>query len=147
MKQENPAKTFLRQYTALKVRVAALEKAINSAMENAMSTSISLKEIKVLSSPATHDPMAEDVTRAVDELETLYECKDKANAALRDILNAIDSLNDERQKALLTMRYINGASYPEIMRALNYEEAQTYVIHGRALIGINKWLERRAKNV
>ena len=147
MRQENPAKTFLRQYTAIKTRVAALEKAINQAMESAFNTSIHLKEIKVLSSPATHDPMAEDVTRAVDELETLYQYKDEATRALRDILTAIDSLPDERQKTLLTMRYINGASYPEIMREMHFAEAQTYVIHGRALIGINKWLERRAKNV
>ena len=145
-RRENPAKVFLRRYKALSGRVDALSRAINQAMERAFNTGVSLKEIKVLSSPAEHDPMAADVCAAVDACELLYQEKARADAALREILAAIDSLTDERQKEILTMRYICGDSFQKIMETIGYEQTQTFVIHGRALIEINKWLQRRANN-
>ena len=145
MKQDNPAKVFLRRYKAICGLVDALQRAIDEAMERAVNTSITLKEIKVLSSPAEHDPMARDVCNAVDACEILYLKKAEAGEALREILNAIDSLTDERQKEILTRRYINGDGFPDIGQAMHYEKTQVFVIHGRALIGINKWLEGQQK--
>lgn len=144
-RKENPAKVFLRRYIGLCGRVDALSVAINRAMERAFNTSVSLKEVKVLSSPAEHDPMARDVCNAVDACEILYRYREEAAAALREILAAVDSLKDERQKELLTLRYINGESFETIMEKIGYEKTQAYVIHGRALVEINKWLERRSK--
>lgn len=141
-KKDNPAKTFLRRYIALSGRVDALSHAIDQAMERALNTGVSLKEVKVLSSPAEYDPMARDVVNAVDTCEILYRYKGEAEAALRDILSAIDSLTDERQKEILTMRYVAGMAFKDIQRKINYEESQMYVIHGRALVEINKWLEK-----
>ena len=139
--QENPAKAFLRRYGALCGRVDALQRAINEAMERAYNTGVTIKEVKVLSSPAEHDPMARDVCNAVDACELLYEEKANAAAALKEILSAINSLMDERQKELLTRRYVSGEGFPEICEGMHYEKTQIYVIHGRALWNINKWLE------
>jgi DNA-directed RNA polymerase specialized sigma24 family protein len=142
-RHENPAKVFLRRYKALSGRVDALQRAIDEALERATNTAVTLKEIKVLSSPAEHDPMAKDVCTAVDACEILYQKKAEAEAALREILSAIDSLKDERQKEVLTRRYISGDAFPDICQSMHYEKTQVFVIHGRALIEINKWLERR----
>jgi DNA-directed RNA polymerase specialized sigma24 family protein len=139
-RKDNPAKVFLRRYIALSGRVDALSLAISQAMERALNTGISLKEIKVLSSPAEHDPMARDVVNAIDSCEVLYKYKAEAETALREILSAIDSLTDERQKEILTMRYIAGLPFREIQDKIHYEATQMYVLHGRALIGINRWL-------
>ena len=147
IRQENPAKVFLRRYRSICGRVDALQRAIDEAMQRAMNTSITLKEIKVLSSPAEHDPMAKDVCSAVDACEILYEEKDKAKAALREILFAIDSLKDERQKELLTRRYVTGQGFPEICEGMHYEKTQVFVIHGRALVDINKWLVKRDQQI
>ena len=144
-RQENPAKAFLRRYRALCGRVDALQRAIDEAMQRAMNTSITLKEIKVLSSPAEHDPMARDVATAVDACEILYAEKEKAQDALREILSAIDALMDERQKEIITRRYINGDEFNKICVDMNYSDTQVFVQHGRALIEVNKWLERRGK--
>ena len=143
--QENPAKVFLRRYRSLCGRADALQKAIDEAMARAFGTALTLKQVKVLSSPAEHDPMARDVCNAVDATEILREEKAKAEEALREILAAIDSLKDERQKEVLTLRYVAGVSFPEIMEKIGYEKTQAYVVHGRALIEINKWLANRAK--
>ena len=145
MKQDNPAKVFLRRYITICGRVDALQRAIDEAMARAVNTGVTLKEIKVLSSPAEHDPMARDVCSAVDACAILYEKKAEAEQALREILAAIDSLEDERQKDILTKRYIVGERFPEIAIQTNYSESQVYVIHGRALIQVNKWLEIRRK--
>ena len=143
--QENPAKVFLRRYRSLCGRADALQKAIDEAMARAFGTALTLKQVKVLSSPAEHDPMARDVCNAVDATEILREEKAKAEEALREILAAIDSLKDERQKEVLTLRYVAGVSFPEIMEKIGYEKTQAYVVHGRALIEINKWLVQRKK--
>lgn len=143
MQQENPAKVFLRRYRSISGRIDALQKAIDEAMARAMNTSITLKEIKVLSSPAESDPMARDVCTAVDACGILYQKKAEAEAALREILSAIDSLRDERQKEVLTRRYISGQGFREIREAMHYEETQIFVIHGRGLFEINKWLSAK----
>ena len=142
-KPENPAKLFLRRYIALTGRIDALQKAIDEAMERAFSTSVTLKEVIVKNSPAEHDPMARDVCNAVDACEILYQHKMAATIALQEILTAVDSLTDERQKELITLRYILGLNFPEIVEKMHYSETRVFVIHGRALIEINKWLERR----
>lgn len=146
-RQENPAKVFLRRYRALCGRVDALQRAIDDAMQRAMNTSITLREIRVLSSPAEHDPMAKNVCSAVDACEILYEEKDRAKECLREILSAIDSLSDERQRELLTRRYVAGEAFPDIGERMNYEKTQVYVIHGRALVEVNKWISRREVRV
>ena len=145
-KQENPAKVFLRRYLSLCSRAEAIQNAIDAAMSRAFATGVTLKQIKVLSSPAEHDPMAADVCSAVDACEQLYQKKAEINTALQEILSAIESLPDERQKEILTLRYISGKPFPEIMEKMGYEKTQIYVIHGRALVGINRWLERRSSN-
>lgn len=142
-RKENPAKTFLRRYLGLCGRVDALQKAIDAAMDRALNIGVTLKEIVVLSSPAEHDPMARDVCNAVDACGILYEEKAKAEIALREIVTAIDSVQDERQKELLTRRYINGEEFLKISEAMNYSEPAVYVIHGRALVEINKYLRMK----
>ena len=143
-RQENPAKVFLRRYKALSGRVDALQRAIDEALARATNTGITLKEIKVLSSPEEHDPMARDVCSAVDACEILYKYKAEAETALREILAAIDSLKDERQKEVLTRRYINGDEFNKICVDMHYEKTLIFVIHGRALIEIRKWMEKLA---
>lgn len=140
-KPENPAKIFLRRYKALSGRVDALNMAISHALERAGNISVSLKEVKVLSSPAEPDSMARDVCAAVDACAILYQYKAEAEKALKEILEAIDSVHDERQKEILTRRYICGQSFREIQSKINYEEAQMYVLHGRALLNINRWMD------
>ena len=143
MKRENPAKVFLRQYTGAVARVNALQRAIDQAMERAFNVSVTLKEVRVMSSPAEHDPMAANVCTAADASEILYQEKAKADALLRDILAAIDSVKDERQKAVLTMRYVNGDPFAKIAGNLFLSEPAVYIAHGRALVEVNKWLEVR----
>lgn len=141
MKKENPAKTFLRRYLGLSRRVDALTRSIDIAMERATSISVKLKEIRVMSSPAEHDPMAADVCTAVDACKMLFDEKAQAEKALQEILIAIRAVPDERQRAVLTMRYVEGREFSQIAEEMHFSEPAIYVAHGRALVIINKWLK------
>ena len=103
-----------------------------------------MKEIVVQTS-TRGDTMAENIVKAVDATRLLQEQVDEANKKLRQILDAINSLKDERQKELLTRRYVTGQSFLKIEQEMHYSETRVFVIHGRALLGINEWL-RRANN-
>ena len=141
---DNPAKAFLRQYLAISGRVSALQSAISREMQRAQNTGCFLKEIVVQTS-TRGDTMAENIVKAVDATRLLQEQVDQANEKLRQILDAINSLKDERQKEVLTRRYVTGQSFLKIEQEMHYSETRVFVIHGRALLGINEWL-RRANN-
>lgn len=138
---DNPAKRFLRGYRALLVRRDSLLREIERRRESATGTTVRLKEINVQSGGA-YDRMAEDVARIVDDEESLGDALQEIARKLKEILQAIESVQDEMQKTVLTLRYIEGLDWPDIQERIAYERTQTLVIHGKALVHINRWMEK-----
>ena len=136
---DNPAKRFLRGYRALLVRRDSLLREIERRRESATGTTVRLKEINVQSGGA-YDRMAEDVARIVDDEESLEDALQEIARKLKEILMAIESVPDEMQKTVLTLRYIEGLDWLPIAERIGYEISNTYIIHGRALVEVNKWL-------
>jgi DNA-directed RNA polymerase specialized sigma subunit len=139
---ENPAKRFLRGYRALLVRRDSLLREIERRRESATGTTVRLKEINVQSGGAS-DRMAEDVARIVDDEASLGDALAEITKRLREILQAIESVPDEMQKTVLTLRYIEGLDWIAISEKINYEERMTFILHGKGLVGVNKWLEKK----
>ena len=140
----NPAKSYLKRYRSILKRADSIRRSIDEAHERAVSVSVSLSADKVSGSGA-YDRMAEDVVRAADLCEKLYEQLNAARTALEEILEAIASVPDETQKAVLTMRYVEGKSWEQIQEAIAYEKTQAFVLHGRGLYHVNMWLKQRTK--
>ena len=140
-KPDNPAKAFLRQYRARKIRMESLSREIEKARERALSVTVRPKEVNVMGSHAAFDSMAEAVCKAADASETLYAEWQECNRVLAQIMAAISAVPDEMQKTVLTLRYVEGMDWITIAKKISYSEARTYVIHGRALVKINRWLE------
>lgn len=138
---DNPAKRFLRGYRALLVRRDSLLREIERRRESATGTTVRLKEINVQGGGAS-DRMAEDVARIVDDETSLGDALQEIAKRLREILQAIESVPDEMQKTVLTLRYIEGLDWPDIQERISYERTQTLVIHGKALVHINRWIEK-----
>lgn len=136
----NEAKTFLRRYKAVEKRIKALERAIREAEERATDISVHIKEVSVLSS-GTQQLMADSVVKALDATAQLREEKLNADRILAEVLEAINSVPDEMQKTILLMRYVTGMSWIEIQETIGYEISNTYILHGRALQAVNKWLK------
>ena len=142
-KPDNPAKAFLRQYRARKIRMESLSREIEKARERALSVTVRPKEINVQGSHAAFDSMAEAVCKAADASETLYAEWQECNRVLVQIMEAISAVPDEMQKTVLTLRYVEGLDWLAIQDKIGYERTQTLVIHGRALWTVRKWMEAR----
>lgn len=142
-KPENPAKVFLKRYRAAVYRIHSLERAIDEANERATNITMRIKPISVQNGSAVYDRMAEDACKVVDATEQLWNEKEKANAVLTEVLQAINSVQDEMQKTVLTLRYVEGLGWTDIQEKISYERTQTLVIHGRALWAVNQWMKGR----
>lgn len=138
---ENPAKTYLKRYRALLARQDSLQRAIEAAYDRAYSCTARIKPITVSGGTGAFDRMAEDVAKITDETEQLRAVKRQVDAALAEILAAIEAVPDETQKAVLTMRYVEGLDWISIADKIGYEISYTYIVHGRALWAVNQWLK------
>lgn len=139
---ENPAKELLRGYIPMRKRRDALAQEIEDHYSRAYSCTVRLNPYKASGGGAAYDRMAEDICRAADAKQQLAAKIADLNAAMQRILAMIDILVDERQKTVLTLRYVNGLSWLDIQDRMGYERTQTLVLHGRALAAINRQMQK-----
>ena len=137
----NPAKAYLRRYRAMLARQESLRRSIDAAYDRAYSYTARIKPVTVSGVNGALDRMAEDVAKIADETEQLREAKARVDAALDEILRAIEAVPDEMQKAVLTLRYVEGLDWISISEKIGYEISNTYILHGRALWNVRKWME------
>ena len=142
---DNPAKRFLRGYRAMMIRRESLLREIDRRRESATGTTVRLKPIQVQGGSGAYDRMAEDVARIVDAEEALTAEIAEISKRLTEILEAIASVPDEMQKTVLTLRYIEGLDWVQIQERICYERTQTLVLHGKALVHINRWMEKKGE--
>jgi DNA-directed RNA polymerase specialized sigma24 family protein len=138
---ENPAKTYLKRYRALLIQRDSLQRSIEAAYGRAYSCTQRLRPVRVQGGGSVYDRMAEDVARISDETEQLKAAKERAEAALAEILAAIQAVPDEMQKTVLMLRYVEGLDWISISERIGYEISNTYILHGRALWSVRKWME------
>jgi DNA-directed RNA polymerase specialized sigma24 family protein len=79
----------------------------------------------------------------VDAEDALKPALDEIGREVSRIMAAIESVPDEMGKTVLTLRYIEGLDWLKISESIGYEISNTYIIHGRALVAVNRWLESR----
>ena len=139
---KNPAKEWLSRYRGLSLKCKALERAIRAAMEDATNTTVTLKEICVQTSGGG-EQMANAVINAVDATAMLEDYRRKAQIAMREIMEAIDSLPDNVQQTILIEKYINGRELKEIQFDIHYERRNTTILHGRALWNVWQYMKRK----
>lgn len=140
--EKNPAKAFLSRYRAEKHKIAAIERAIREALEDATNITVALKEICVQTSGGG-DRMANNVIRAVDATAYLEEARQEAANVMREIIDAIKSVPDDVQQTVLIEHYINGRTLQDIQTDIHYEKRNTIIIHGRALWNVWQWMKER----
>lgn len=138
---ENPAKAFLSRYKYLCIQQESLQRSIQAAQDRALSCTVRLKPIHTQGGSGAYDRLAEDVAGKLDAEEQLALCVSDKNRALAEILAAINSLQSEAQKTVLTLRYIEGLEWHKVAVRIGYTEAGVYVLHGRALRNVMKWME------
>ena len=140
---ENPAKAFLSRYKYLCIQQESLQRSIQAAQDRALSCTVRLKPIHTQGGGGVYDRLAEDIAGKLDAEEQLALDLGEISKALSDIRAAINSLQSEAQKTVLTLRYIEGLDWQDVQEKIGYERAQTYIIHGRALRNVMKWMEAK----
>ena len=138
---KNPAKAYLMRYRALLHKCAALERAINAALENATNTTVALKEVCVQTSGGG-DMMANAVVSALDATKVLEEQRQEASKTMCEIMGAIKSVPDDIQQTILIERYINGRMLQDIQKEIHYEKRNTIILHGRALWNVWQYMKK-----
>lgn len=139
-KPGNPAKEYLRRYIACQIRAESIARVIRKSMEDATDIAVHLKP-DVTQGGGAYDRVAEDVCAAVDAEETLRNALRDAERVLAEVMEAISAVPDEMQKTVLVLRYVEGLEWMEIAERIHYEISNTYILHGRALWAVNKWME------
>lgn len=138
----NPAKSFLERYSALSIQLEIMRREVMRQRDSLTNITAHLKDDVVQTSGAG-DRMADGVARIVDAENQFAEEAARIVKAQTEILEAINSVKDETQKAVLMLRYIERLGWIGVQERIGYEKTQTLVIHGRALLEINKWLEKK----
>ena len=134
----NPAKEALKEYRWKLKQRDELMREMDESYDRAISCTVRLKPNKSFGGRASYDRMADDVVRIADTRERLNAKIAELDMKLSDILNMIDTANDERGRLILTMRYVRGMRWEDIQNEMHYSEKQVKRIHGFALLDINK---------
>ena len=142
MNYHNPAKAYLQRYRALRARYASLCREIERLRESLTGTTVQLRSDPVTGSGAS-DRMAATVAKMVDMEQAISGEAQAVAEALESVLAAIRAVPDETQRTVLTLRYVEGLDWITIADHVHFGERQTFVIHGRALMAVNHWLEGR----
>ena len=133
------------RYRDLCERMDSLTISIGEAIDRATKCTYTPNPIKVQGGGGAYDRMAEDIATKLDCVNLLTEARADAGRALQDILAAINSITDEKQKKLLTLRYVRGLKWEAVYHEMHYEKSRTHELHNLAKEKINRWLKLRTK--
>lgn len=82
------------------------------------------------------DPVQESAVKIADLITKIEQEEVKARKIVADIITAINKVEDDRQHAILTMRYVECMKWEQIADELDYTEMRIHQIHGEALKAI-----------
>nr|DAU01793.1 MAG TPA: Protein of unknown function (DUF722) [Caudoviricetes sp.] len=131
------AKEYLSQLINLERLIEA--KRLECERLDTMSKKVSstLSECKVEASP--DNTKTQNIIIKMAELrEEIEEQTSRYTSLYHKIEEEIDSMEDDRYRILLIMRYMKGASFSDIADKLGYEKRWTLVLHKRALKDFEK---------
>lgn len=130
--ETSPVKRYLMEYVALKQRRDALMEEVDRLRDATLRATSRITGIRPSGTP---DPGRKEdgMLRVVDAQERLSAVISHIDEALCARLALLEQLPDERQKTLLTLRYINGVGWEQIGYTMHYERTQIFDIHHQAL--------------
>lgn len=65
--------------------------------------------------------------------ERIMISREKLMKEKREILSAVEALEDPDQRCLLILRYVRGYQWQKVAQRMHYSESMTYIIHRKAL--------------
>lgn len=123
-------KEFLMSYQKEKRRVRRLEEQLEELRQNKMSPSVTNDGMP----HGTDKKDLSDYAVKVDEIEQeLVAARYSRICAFQEVQKRIEAMEDEREKDLLTYRYLKGLKWEEICVRMDYKWRQVHRIHAMAI--------------
>lgn len=122
---------YLSQYVDLKKSIERLEEQRQELFINKVCPSINYS-----GTPGSHVKRdLSDYIAGLSEIESkLIKLKSERVQLQSEIVEKIEALEDEAERAVLDYRYIRGLQWEEIAVKMNYSYRNVTRIHGRALL-------------
>ncbi len=123
-------KQFLWSYQKAKREVWRLEEQLAELRLNKLSPSV----INDGMPHGTDQHDLSDYAAKLDEIEQeITAARYRRICAFQDVQRQIEVMEDEREKELLTYRYLRGLKWEEVAVKMGYSWKQTHRIHAKAL--------------
>ena len=123
-------KEFLMSYQKEKRRVRRLEEQLEELRQNKMSPSVTNDGMP----HGTDKKDLSDYVVKVDEIEQeLVAARYSRICAFQEVQRRIEAMEDEREKDLLTYRYIRGMKWEKICNEMKHSWQHIHRIHAKAL--------------
>lgn len=126
------AKRELQSYRQLDKRISEMRERVAAIAERATRATPSLEAERV-SGSGDRSRVEQAVAAKVDLERQLSGMIADLDARRKAIQDAIHAMQDEREKRLLELRYIDGRSWVSVTMRMEISEAYSYVIHESAL--------------
>jgi len=110
----------------IKQKIYELERLKNTLFRSPQLKQVSVQESKVGLKDDTYVKIMEYSDAINNKIDELVDLK-------RNVLNAIDSITDQWQKLILTMRYVNLKTWKEIESELPFTRKTMFIVHKKAV--------------
>ena len=123
-------KEWLMRARRLENRIIALQGSRQRAYDRAVSTTARPREVCIISGGAAPSSKATHYLELCEEVEAQI---DELNRIRAEILHAIRGVQDSTLATLLIEYYVNGKTWEQVARCINYTFRNTTRLHRKAL--------------
>ncbi|WP_370751050.1 hypothetical protein [Eubacterium sp.] len=138
---EQTAKEYLNQVRNLETKMKILKEEIDTLREMVVSTGAVQQQERVMSSGA-QDRMAETICKINEKEEEWNQLMREFALARAEVIISIQKLNNTDYEQILYKRYCQSKKWEEIAMEMNYSYQWVCKLHGRALLEIEKVINR-----
>lgn len=130
-KANEEKKEYLRGYRKALARAKRLEEQINELREAEISPKVRLSGMP--GGSGDNADISDYVVKMDELISSMIREKTKSLTVYKEIWNAIEKLESENEKQVLSYRYLRGYKWEDVAEATGFEWAQVHRIHASAL--------------
>ena len=132
IRENETKKEYLDKFRENRDAVKRIEEQIKEFEVCETSPKINSMDVKIHGSSVTKD-LSAYIVKKNELVEKMLQARYRRLSTYSEIFQAIEEVPDERERQVLTLRYIKGLKWEEIAVEMHVEWAQVHRIHARAL--------------
>lgn len=125
-------KQYLNSYRYLLHRSNSIEQEIETIRSRYTGRAITYSDMP--GAPSESHDLSDYAAAVSDLVDALNSIRIQMIDSYQRISDSIEMMEDEQEKQLLRLRYLQGYSWKDVAKDMAYSEQRVYQIHGNALI-------------